>query len=256
MRPDRHSACRGFTLVELLVVIAIIGLLAALLAPALRKAKESAKAVKCTNNLRQLALYTIHYAEDHDGKLPSSLGYDPELDPSIEHGYGFWAQLYPYYKDGFSGPMSCRLLLYCPVWPWQDSTGQPSPYAFQGFDVNHGNYGFITYAGCRATYRSDGSWFDVLAARFGPYEVTQVAIANIAYPSDTMMYTCAGGFTVAGAATYSIQLGQGNYPTSLAWGFQASEPFGFLHNGRQNFAFVDGHIESLSRDQASRRCHP
>ncbi|MGB2806348.1 MAG: type II secretion system protein [Sedimentisphaerales bacterium] len=60
---------RGFTLIELLVVIAIIALLMALLMPALERAREQAQRVICLNNLHQLTLAWMMYAEDNDGKL-------------------------------------------------------------------------------------------------------------------------------------------------------------------------------------------
>lgn len=65
-------ARRGFTLVELLVVIAIIGVLVALLLPAIQAAREAARRMTCTNNQRQLALGMQNYESTH-GELPPSL---------------------------------------------------------------------------------------------------------------------------------------------------------------------------------------
>jgi prepilin-type N-terminal cleavage/methylation domain-containing protein len=64
-----RSLPRGFTLVELLVVIAIIGVLVALLLPAVQAARESARRSQCTNNIRQLGLAAQNFA-DANGKLP------------------------------------------------------------------------------------------------------------------------------------------------------------------------------------------
>ena len=72
----RRAPRTAFTLIELLVVIAIIAILAAILLPALAAAKKRAQGIHCLNNLRQLQLAWIMYADDFESKIPQNIASD------------------------------------------------------------------------------------------------------------------------------------------------------------------------------------
>ena len=89
---------RGFTLIELLVVVAIIAILAALLLPALRSARDSGYTAMCANNLHQLGLGGTLYLDDYGGRLPQ-FGIQGVYDsvPGTPGVYSYWPGHFRHY---------------------------------------------------------------------------------------------------------------------------------------------------------------
>jgi prepilin-type N-terminal cleavage/methylation domain-containing protein/prepilin-type processing-associated H-X9-DG protein len=92
-RPAEQHPARGFTLVELLVVIAIIGILIALLLPAVQAARETARRDECSNKLKQLALGVHNYHDTHK-IFPCEM-----INPSANPGWGWGAFILPFIEQ-------------------------------------------------------------------------------------------------------------------------------------------------------------
>ena len=120
--PNRLQGRGGFTLIELLVVIAIIGLLIALLLPAIQAARESARRIQCANNLKQLGL-AIHNYEGAHTVLPPGYASDSHRTPppplrnpqtwDAPPGWGWGAYLLPYLEQS---NITASVQLDQPLW--------------------------------------------------------------------------------------------------------------------------------------------
>ena len=96
VRPAR----RGFTLVELLVVIAIIGMLVALLLPAVQAAREAARRTQCSNNLSQLIIAVHNYEQAHGVYPPGTINpTGPIQNAQLGYHHNWITQLLPYFEQ-------------------------------------------------------------------------------------------------------------------------------------------------------------
>ncbi|MDG1302324.1 MAG: prepilin-type N-terminal cleavage/methylation domain-containing protein [Opitutae bacterium] len=231
-RPQQLRRGAAFTLIELLTVIAVIGILAAILIPAIGKVKERANETKCVSNLRQIGLaMKIHAGENH-GNLPMPYSQSGPKGEVIWFDY-----LLPYMNVEYEGK-----------WTWDQRKHEvfncPSADHILEFEgVSKFTY---TYGWNSAFYR-DGRFPNPDTGQYPP----AFRLVNIQRPSESMLIAdtiqkpARGGW---GNDTF-ISVGKDYNPqTADAPMSDASYGAGFSdrHNGRGNVLFVDGHMESFA----------
>jgi prepilin-type processing-associated H-X9-DG protein/prepilin-type N-terminal cleavage/methylation domain-containing protein len=135
MKKDTSRNSCAFTLVELLMVITIIGILVALLMPALSRSKQKAQQIKCVSNLHQLGIGLQSFVADNHA-YPSIIG------PTSSENPGWWASQLE--SGGFGNSKPFTNFIYagvwrCPsapaTWPWPGSGKNGEPFISYGYNV-------------------------------------------------------------------------------------------------------------------------
>jgi prepilin-type N-terminal cleavage/methylation domain-containing protein/prepilin-type processing-associated H-X9-DG protein len=212
-----------FTLIELLIVIAIIAILASLLLPALRRAKETAKSIQCKNNLKQIGLAMAVYESDFS-VMPAPYYYLNAGTPRYWGGILMDAGILKVTEDQYYGAVAsnCKIL-DCPV-------GEDL-YSMKVLGYERWNYGMNNQL-CRLVYKNmDLYYADDRGDLFLPRR-------SISKPSERMLV--GEEFSTVD----SINAGHIGGPWEQTGPNGGS---GFPHSARMNILYVDSHVSDLSR---------
>jgi type II secretion system protein G len=242
---------RGFTLLELLVVIAIIALLAAILLPALARAKDSAKAASCKSNLRQMGIALEMYVTDY-GKYPGNGAmYERGTFVAIWAAGFNWLNPYISSKDYNPADRSyleagSREVFHCPAQPPQYIQGI---FGGKGKEVYYLGYGYNELGtGWRTSSRRLGLGFTIDLTPFaGDGFGEPVGIRNCVTQADILSPAELIAFADSGASGWLVPEPPGNEGSSLIG------PHG---KRRSNVLLADGHCENAKAETWNERSEP